>query len=137
MTNVNIIVQLAAECHPRSHRTRIVESDGQRHSNKTIFPDSIVNHKTGSRLNSLNLAGGVLLVGSGFLVVFSPVQLVLPWGLIYVALLLLATLSLVLGTHKTRHDNIIAVSMISVLIVVIVFAAMAAASAQVGPMAVP
>jgi hypothetical protein len=88
-------------------------------------------------LNSLNLAGGVLLVGSGFLVVFSPVQLVLPWGLIYVALLLLATLSLVLGTHKTRHDNIIAVSMISVLIVVIVFAAMAAASAQVGPMAVP
>ena len=88
-------------------------------------------------MNSLNLAGGVLLVGSGFLVVFSPIQLVLPWGLVYVALLLLAALSLGLGIRKPRHANIIAASMISVLILVIVFAAITAASGQAGPMAVP
>ena len=87
-------------------------------------------------MNSLNLAGGVLVVGSGFLAAFSPIPFVFPWGLIYAGLLLLAGLSVILARRNQRHGNVIAICMILVLLAVIVFAYMVAASSQIGSLSV-
>jgi len=83
-------------------------------------------------LNSLNVAGGLLIVGSGFLAALSPIPLALPWGLIYAALILLAGLSVALARRNPKHGNLIAFAMILVLLVAVVFAYTVAVSAQIG-----
>ncbi len=88
-------------------------------------------------MNSLNVAGDVLTVGSGFLVVFAAIPLVFPWELIYVGLLLLAGLSFILARRNPSHGNAIAICMVLVLLAIIVFAHVAAASTVVVSHGIP
>ena len=98
-----------------------------------------VRARTQIGLKSLNLAGGVVLVGTGFLFtqVFIPFwnDLFSLQGMIYPGLLMLAVLSLGLSRRNPRHGKAVAITVILVTVAVIVaVAAVTLTTSQMGSM---
>lgn len=83
-------------------------------------------------MKSLNIAAGLLLVGCGFLVAFSPIPLALPWGSFYAVPVTLAGILAWLTTRNPRRANLIAIGMIIVLLATILFAVWVASNVVIG-----
>jgi hypothetical protein len=83
-------------------------------------------------MNPLNLSAGLVFVATGLLVPFSPIPLALPWGLLYVAPISIAGLSIAVSKKSQRWGRVTGILAVIVLFAVVAFAAWAASSSQIG-----
>ena len=83
-------------------------------------------------MNPLNLSAGLVFVATGLLVAFSPIPLALPWGLLYVAPISMAGLSITVFRKSRQWGMTMGILAVIALLVVVIIAAWAASSSQIG-----